>query len=393
MNFQESTLTMRTPHLRTFLLAWLSAPAFLLLGAFQADAASVETLAKQAILVDLSTHTVLFEKAADERMPPSSMSKLMTMYVVFDALKAGRLSLEDKLPVSEKAWRMQGSKMFVELRNQIRVDDLIKGVTVQSGNDACVVLAEGLAGSEEAFAEQLNKRAKEIGLRDSHFANSNGWPDPNHLMTARDLYTLATHIIEDFPEYYKYFSIKDYVYHNIKQGNRNPLLYRNTAVDGLKTGHTEAGGYGLVASSMRDGRRLILVANGMPSMQARADETAKLLEWGFREFQTYPLFKAGEVVESLPVWLGADASVPVTVTDDLKVTFPRADRPNMKVSVVSEGPVDAPVAKGQTVGKIVITGPGFPTKEVPAVAAVDIPRKNWVAGAIDKAMYLLFNKQ
>jgi len=366
----------------------------LIMGAVEARAAAVETLAKQAILVDLSTHTVLFEKAADDRMAPSSMSKLMTMYLVFDALKAGRLSLEDKLPVSEKAWRMQGSKMFVELNNQIKVDDLIKGVTVQSGNDACVVLAEGLAGSEEAFAEQLNKRSKELGLTASHFINSNGWPDPNHVMTARDLYILAQRLIEDHAEYYKYFSIKDYVYHNIKQGNRNPLLYRSTAVDGLKTGHTEAGGYGLVASSARDGRRLVLVANGMPSMQARADETAKLLEWGFREFQTYSLFKAGEAVESLPVWLGAEASVPAAVTEDLKITFPRADRPNMKVALVTDGPINAPVVKGQPIGKIVVTGPGgFPTKEIPAVAAIDVPRKNWVAGAIDKTMYLLFNKQ
>jgi len=374
------------------LLAALVAPA-LILGAFDVRAAVVETLAKQAILVDLSTHTVLFEKAADDRMAPSSMSKLMTLYVVFDALKSGRLSLEDKLPVSEKAWRMQGSKMFVELNNQIKVDDLLKGVTVQSGNDACVVLAEGLAGSEEAFAEQLNKRSKEIGLTASHFVNSNGWPDPNHLMTSRDLFMLASHIIEDYPEYYKYFSIKDYVYHNIKQGNRNPLLYRNTAVDGLKTGHTEAGGYGLVASSAREGRRLVLVANGMPSMQARADETAKLLEWGFREFQTYSLFKAGEVVESLPVWLGAEVSVPAVAAEDLKVTFPRADRPNMKVALVADGPINAPVVKGQTIGKIVITGPGFPTKEIPAVAAIDVSRENWVTGAIDKAAYLLFNKQ
>jgi serine-type D-Ala-D-Ala carboxypeptidase (penicillin-binding protein 5/6) len=354
-------------------------------------AATIETTAKQALLIDFSSNTVLFEKSADDRMTPSSMSKLMTLYLVFDALRAGRIKLDDKLPVSERAWRTQGSKMFVELHNQIAIDDLLKGVIVQSGNDACVVLAEGLAGTVEGFADQMNAKAKEIGLTGSHFVNPDGLPDPNHYMTARDLATLATHIMVDFPDYYKYFSIRDFVYHNIKQGNRNPLLYRNVAVDGLKTGHTDDGGYGLTASAVRDGRRLLLVANGMPSMQARADETAKLLEYGFRECQSYPLFKAGEVVDSLPVWLGADAQVPVTVPDDLKVTFPRADRPNMKVSLVANAPLSAPITKGQTVGKIVISGPGFPTKEVPAIAAADVAQKNIFGRIIAKALYLVFN--
>lgn len=368
--------------------------ALMVAGALSAaHAATIETIAKQAILIDTSTNTVLLEKAADERVPPSSMSKLMTMYQVFDAIKAGRMTLEDKFPVSERAWRIQGSKMFVELHNQIRVDDLIKGVIIQSGNDACVVLAEGMAGTEEAFAEQLNAKAKELGLKNSHFTNSNGWPDPTHLMTARDLSILAKHLIEDFPEFYKYFSMKEYVYHGIKQGNRNPLLYRNVAVDGLKTGHTEAAGYGLTASAARDGRRLILVMNGLPSMQARADETAKVLEWGFREFETYALFKADDVVESVPVWLGSEPQVPVTVAEDLKVTFPRADRPNMKVSLVADAPVEAPIKKGQTVGKVVITGPGFPAKEVPAIAAADVPQKNIFGRVLAKAMYIVFNKQ
>jgi serine-type D-Ala-D-Ala carboxypeptidase (penicillin-binding protein 5/6) len=354
-------------------------------------AATIETTARQALLIDFTTKTVLFEKSPDDRMTPSSMSKLMTLYLVFDALRAGRIKLDDKLPVSERAWRTQGSKMFVELHNQISVDDLLKGVIVQSGNDACVVLAEGLAGTVEGFADQMNAKAKDIGLNGSHFVNPDGLPDPNHYMTARDLATLATRIMDDFPEYYKYFSIKDFVYHNIKQGNRNPLLYRNVAVDGLKTGHTDDGGYGLTASAVRDGRRLLLVANGMPSMQARADETAKLLEWGFREFQSYPLFKAGEVVDNLPVWLGTEPQIPVTVADDLKVTFPRADRPNMKVTLVASAPLAAPIAKGQTIGKIVISGPGFPTKEIPAVAAADVPQKNILGRIIGKALYLVFN--
>lgn len=353
-------------------------------------AATIDTIGKQAILLDLSTNTVLLEKNADQRMPPSSMSKLMTLYMVFEALKDGRLSFDHTLPVSERAWRMQGSKMFVELNNSIKVSDLIRGVIIQSGNDACIVLAEGLAGSEQSFAEKMNKRAKEMGLKDSNLTNATGWPDPNHYMTARDLSVLAEHLIRDFPEYYYLFSEKEFTYHGIKQGNRNPLLYRNTAgVDGLKTGHTEVAGYGLTASGERDGRRLVLVINGLPSMQARADETTRLLEWGFREFNAYALFRAGETVEEVPVWLGAQDKVPVTVREDLKVTMARADRPNMKVALVANQTVAAPIRKGDVVGKILISAPGAPTKEVPAVAAVDVERLGFLGRAFAAARHLV----
>lgn len=356
-----------------------------------ARAASIETVGRHAILLDLSTNTILFEKNADQRMPPSSMSKLMTLYMVFDAIKGGRLSFDHTLPVSERAWRMQGSKMFVELNNNIKVMDLVKGVIIQSGNDACIVLAEGLAGSEQAFAEKMTKRIKEIGLKDSNLVNATGWPDPNHYMTARDLATLAEHLIRDFPEYYYLFSEKEFTYHGIKQGNRNPLLYRNTAgVDGLKTGHTEVAGYGLTASGERDGRRLVLVINGLPSMQARADETARLLEWGFREFNAYALYRAGDAIDEVPVWLGSLEKVPVTVPKDLKITMARADRPNMKVTLVANQPVAAPIRKGDTVGKLVISAPGAPSKEVPVVAAVDVERLGFVGRAFTAAKYLVF---
>lgn len=355
-----------------------------------ARAASIDTIAKQAILLDITTNTVLFEKNADQRMPPSSMSKIMTMYMVFDAIKKARLSLDHTLPVSERAWRMQGSKMYVELHNAIKVDDLIKGVIVQSGNDACIVLAEGLAGSEEAFAEQANVKAKELGLTNSHIVNATGWPDPNHLMTARDLSILAQRLITDFPEYYHYYSIRDFTYHGIKQGNRNPLLYRNIGADGMKTGHTDAAGYGLTGSALRDGRRLILVVNGLPNMQARADESARLIEWGFREFNTYTLFKAGDTIEQVPVWLGAQDTVPVTVAGDLNQTMARADRPNMKVALVTNTPVAAPVTKGTTVGKLVISAPGAPTREVPVVAAADVERLGFFGRAVAAAKYIVF---
>ena len=354
------------------------------------QAATLDTIAKQAILVDLTSDTVLFEKNADERMAPSSMSKIMTAYMVFEAIKSGRLTLESTLPVSERAWRMQGSKMFVELHNNIKVDDLLKGMIVQSGNDACIVLAEGLAGSEGAFAEQANKKARELGLKNSNFVNATGWPDPNHYMTARDLAILAERLIKDFPEFYKYDSIREFKYHGITQGNRNPLLYRNMNVDGLKTGHTDAGGYGLTASGEREGRRLLLVVNGLPSMQARADESARLIEWGFREFASYTLYKGGETIEQVPVWLGEQDMVPVTVPQNLSVTMARADRPGMKVSLVSSAPVAAPIKKGDTVGKLVISAPGFPGKEVPVVAAQDVPKAGFVGRAFAAAKYLVF---
>ncbi|CAO3352607.1 D-alanyl-D-alanine carboxypeptidase family protein [Azospirillum palustre] len=355
-----------------------------------AQAATLDTIAKQAILVDLTSDTVLFEKNADERMAPSSMSKIMTAYMVFEAIKGGRLTLESTLPVSERAWRMQGSKMFVELHNNIKVDDLLKGMIVQSGNDACIVLAEGLAGSEQSFAEQATKRAKELGLKSSNFANATGWPDPNHYMTARDLAILAERLIKDFPEFYKYDSIREFKYHGITQGNRNPLLYRNMNVDGLKTGHTDAGGYGLTASGEREGRRLLLVVNGLPNMQARADESARLIEWGFREFASYTLYKGGETIEQVPVWLGEQDMVPVAVPQNLSVTMARADRPGMKVSLVSNAPVAAPIKKGDTVGKLVISAPGFPGKEVPVVAAQDVPKAGMFGRAFAAAKYLVF---
>ncbi len=359
-------------------------------GVGSAQAATIDTIAKQAILLDLTSNTVLFEKNADERMAPSSMSKIMTAYLVFEAIKGGRLTLESTLPVTERAWRMQGSKMFVELHNNIKVDDLLKGVIVQSGNDACIVLAEGLAGSESAFAEQATKRAKELGLKGTNLMNATGWPDPNHYMTARDLAILAEHLIKDFPEYYRYYSIREFKYHGITQGNRNPLLYRGMNVDGMKTGHTDSGGYGLTASGERDGRRLLLVVNGLPSMQARADESARLIEWGFREFATYALFKSGETIEQVPVWLGDQDTVPVSVPRDLNVTMARADRAGMKVALVSNAPVAAPIKKGDVVGKVVISAPGFPGKEVPVVAAQDVEKLGFVGRAFAAARYLVF---
>ncbi|MEI8394922.1 MAG: D-alanyl-D-alanine carboxypeptidase family protein [Rhodospirillaceae bacterium] len=358
-----------------------------------ARAATIDTMARQVILVDATTNTVLFEKLADQHMPTSSMSKVMTMYMVFDALRAGRLSLDDTLQVSERAWRMQGSKMFVELGARIKVEDLIRGVIIQSGNDASIVLAEALAGSEDAFGREMTKRARELGMKESSFMNATGWPAENHYSTCRDLSILAKSLIDVYPEYYHFYSERDFTYHGIKQGNRNPLLYRNMGVDGMKTGHTEIAGYGLIASALRDGRRLILVVNGLPNMQARADEPARLLEWGFREFNVYNLLKPGEAVDELPVWLGQGASVPVVTGDGLKVTLAQEERRGLKVTMQAQVPLPAPVVKGQPVGKLVITAPGFITREVPLVAGGSVERLGFFGRLAAAARHVVFGNK
>lgn len=352
---------------------------------------TIETIAKQAIIVDPTTGAVLLEKNADQIMPPSSMSKIMTAYVVFSRLREGSLSLTDTLPVSERAWRTGGSKMFVSVNTRVKVEDLLRGMIVQSGNDASVVLAEGLAGTEEAFAEVLTRKGREIGLRNSVFKNASGLPDPDHVMTARDLTVLAWRLIEDFAEYYHYDAELDFSYNGIKQGNRNPLLYRNLGVDGLKTGHTEAAGYGLTASAVRDGRRLIMVLNGLPSIRSRSEESERLLEWAFREFANYSLAKADATVETADVWLGKAATVPLVAPTDIMVTLPRRMRPQIKVSVVYDGPIAAPIAKGAEVARLVVSGPNLPAPmEHPLVAGADVGRLGFVGRVGNAAGYLLW---
>jgi D-alanyl-D-alanine carboxypeptidase (penicillin-binding protein 5/6) len=334
----------------------------------------VDTLARQAILMDFDTGAVLLEKNVDERMPPASMSKLMTMYVVFEMLKPGRLRMDQMLPVSERAWRMGGSKMFVQIGNQVSVENLARGVIVQSGNDACIVLAEGISGSEQQFAELMNEMARRIGLRASNFRNATGWPDPEHRMTARDLATLAQRIIADHPEYYRFYNERSFRWSDITQENRNPTLARVPGADGLKTGHTEEAGFGLTASAMRGGRRLILVVNGLPSMRARAEESERLLEWGFREFDNVVIFRAAETVEEAPVWLGERATVPLVAGRDLVLTLPRQWRRSLQARVRYEAPIPAPVAKGQELGRLVVSGQGVPEMQLPLFAGADVDR-------------------
>lgn len=338
-------------------------------------AESIETPAREAVIIDAGTGAVLFEKNARDRMPTSSMSKTMTMYMVFDVLKSGALKLTDELSVSEKAWRMGGSKMFIEVGKRIKVEDLVQGVVVQSGNDAAVVLAEGLGGTEESFAARMTAKAKEIGMTDSNFVNASGWPDPDHYSTAMDLATLGRHLINDFPEYYHYFSEKEFTFNNIHQPNRNPLLFKGVAgVDGIKTGHAEEAGYGMIASALRGDRRLILVVNGLANEKAREEESARLLEWGFAAFENVSLFKPGETVEDAAVFMGTAKSVPLTVDKIISLTMARSDRAGLKVKTDYATPIEAPVKKGQEIGKLVIEAPGVPAEEFKIYAANDVPK-------------------
>lgn len=367
--------------------------AFLL--AFSAPAHAEElnhTAAEQAIMIDYETGMVLFEKNADQKMPTSSMSKVLTMYVVFDALKSGRISLDTEFTVSEKAWRKGGSKMFVEAGDSVKVEDLIRGVIVQSGNDATIVLAEGLAGTEDAFANALNSTARRLGMANSHFANASGWPDPDHYSTARDLATLALATIRDFPDYYHYYGEHEFTYNNIKQPNRNPLLYRNIGADGIKTGHTEVGGYGLMASGTRGGRRVVLIVNGLKDEKARAQEGSRLLDWGLRGFENVSLFSSGETVEYAPVVMGEAEQVPLAVQQDVKITVPIAVRNDLEVHVEYESPLIAPIEKGQKVGTLKIAVPRVEDIEVPLVAASDVGSLGFFANTIAKARLFLSNQ-
>jgi D-alanyl-D-alanine carboxypeptidase (penicillin-binding protein 5/6) len=339
----------------------------------QSPVGPVDVGARWAVAIDFNTGATLLDKDADVPVPPSSMTKLMTAYLVYDRLKQGRMKLDDELPVSERAWRMGGSKMFVQLGSTVKVEDLIRGMIIQSGNDACIVLAEAIAGSEEGFVDLMNKKAKELGLTNSHFRNATGWPDPDHHMSVRDIATVARRIIQDFPEYYHYDSEKTFKYNGIEQGNRNPLVQKGTA-DGLKTGHTEDGGYGLVASSLRDGRRVILVLNGMTSMRQRGEEGERMMDWAFREFEDVTLFNAADVIDHAPVWLGTAPSVPLVSGKDLVVTMPRQWRRSAKISIQFDAPVKAPVARGDALGKLIMAGQGVPAMEVPLLAGADVPR-------------------
>jgi len=371
------------------ILSFLIATAFVVLPSVSNAQTMQTTVAKQAIIVDLDTGSVLLEKNANERMPTSSMSKVMTIYMVLEAIKEGRLHLSDELPVSKKAWKKGGSKMFVEVGKKVKVQDLIRGVAVQSGNDATIVLAEGIAGSEDVFAQTMTMKAQEIGMKNSQFMNASGWPNPDHYSTARDLATLSERLIQDFPEYYSYFGEKEFTYSNIKQSNRNPLLFRNMGVDGIKTGHTDIGGYGLMASGVRGDRRIVVVVNGLENEKARANESARLMEWGFRSFENKTLLKSGQTIETAEVFLGQAPSVSLVIDEDVRVTLPKVDQEKLKVTVSYEEPFMAPVIKGAVVGKLRIEMPGMFKQEYDLKTGEHIPELGFLPKTMAKAKYFL----
>ena len=337
-----------------------------------AEAARIETNAREAILLDYDTGQVLYQKNADDPMPPASMTKIMTVFLAFERLADGRLKMEDEIPISEKAWRKGGSKMFVEIGSRVSVHDILHGIIVQSGNDAAIALAEAIAGTEEAFAELMTEEAAAIGIENATFRNATGWPDPEHRMTARGLAILAAETIRRFPEHYKIYAEETFTYNEIKQGNRNPLLYKGMGADGLKTGHTENAGYGLTASAKRGDRRLVMVVNGLDSVSQRASESERLIEWGFREFDNYKLLERGEAIDQAAVWLGDQPTVPLVTEDELFLTLPRAARKEMRVTVEYEGPIPAPIVKGQVLARMRIAAPDMEDRVVPLLAGEDV---------------------
>ena len=318
---------------------------------------------------DLTSDQVLVAEKADERIEPASLTKLMTAYLVFAALRDRKLTLEQPVAVSTRAWRAPGSRMFIEPRRPVTVDELIKGMEVQSGNDACIALAEAVAGSEEVFVQLMNREAARLGMANSHFMNATGLPDAQHYSTARDLYALAAAVIRDFPEdYARYYAIKEYRYNNITQPNRNRLLWLDPTVDGVKTGHTEAAGYCLIASSKRGPRRLLSVLLGSTSESARTQESQKLLNWGYQFFDSVKLYGNGEVVRTLEVWKGAANGVKAGSKGDLYVTVPKGEAPKLKAELVSQRPLIAPIAQGQQVGTLRVALDGKPFAEYPLIA-------------------------
>lgn len=346
---------------------------FLVLVLISSSAQAMVTKAKQAYMFNAQTGAVLFEFNADQLMPPSSMTKIMTVYLLFEHIKNGEVNLDDEFPVSTLAWRKGGSKMFVEVGSHVRVEDLLRGIIVQSGNDACIVVAEALAGGEDVFAVEMSRKAKELGATNTTFKNSTGWPDPLHLSTAKDLAVITQRLMDTFPDLYKaYFSQPDFTYNKIFQKNRTltPGLIKIGA-DGVKTGSTDAGGYGMVASAVQNGQRITLVINGLKTAAERSLEAENLLSWGFRNFVTPVLFKKGEEVISANVWLGDKTKVPLVLDNDLMVTMPRGSMKNMKVEAVFDEPIDVSRI-GQVVGKVIVTIPDREPIETPLRAVGDV---------------------
>lgn len=337
-------------------------------------ASAFETEATNALVVDHATGLVLFEKEADQPIPTASMSKLMTLYMLFEAIRDERVTLKTTFRVSPAAQAMGGSRMFVEAGTEVPVADLIRGIIVQSGNDACVVVAEGLAGTEKAFATAMTKRAVELGLEDTTLKNASGWPEEGHVMSARDLVTLSRRIIDEFPDFYEYFKETEFTWNGITQPNRNPLLTLGIGADGLKTGHTSEAGFGLVGSAVQDDQRIVFMVSGLDSSTTRASETEALVKWGFTAFETIKFFTEGDVVTDAEVWLGEAPSVPLVAPTNLQMLVPQDALNAVSARIVYDGPIEAPIALGAPVARLVVEVPGHETVGFDLVAGAQIAR-------------------
>ena len=359
----------------------------------QAQAQSYQTPAKSAVLLDYETNTPLFEKSPHKPLPPASLSKLATIYYTLRAIKRGQVGLEDEFTVSEKAWRMGGSKMFVEVGKKVSVENLLRGVIVSSGNDSSVVLAENFVGSEESFARVLTEMGRELGLKNSTFRNATGWPHPQHMMTASDIASLSRHIIHDFPEQYPMFAERSFTWSDITQNNRNPLLGGELGVDGLKTGHTEAAGYGLATSAKnQDGTRLIAVLLGLTSTAQRRQEAERILRWGFRNFTTRTLLQAGDTIHQAGVWHGDASLVPLVVRQEVRFAASHDDFQGMKAKLRYTDPIVAPIREGQEVGVLTLTL-GKRQEDIPVYAGSAVEELGGIARIASSLRYLLFGAE
>jgi D-alanyl-D-alanine carboxypeptidase (penicillin-binding protein 5/6) len=344
--------------------------------------------ARGYILVDYSSGQILAEQGANDRLEPASITKLMTAYVVFTALREGAIKLDDQVLVSEKAWRMEGSRMFIEVGHRVPVEDLLRGMIIQSGNDASVALAEHVAGSEGAFSDLMNRHAQQLGLNGTHFVNSTGMPDPDHYTTARDIAVLTRALIRDFHEHYKLYSERKYTYAGITQYNRNKLLWQDDSVDGVKTGYTASAGYCLVTSANREGMRLISVVLGTKSERARARDSKALLNYGFRFYESHVLYQAGTELARARVWMGAENEMPLSLAEDLIVVIPRGKYQQMKATMEIDASITAPVAKGKALGKVVVMLEGAQLVETPLVASNEMEEGNLGQQLIDRALMM-----
>ena len=331
------------------------------------------------VLVDASTGQILAEKNADEQLPPASLTKMMTGYIAAYEIAKGAISMDDQVYISEKAWRKGGSKMFVKVDTEVALSDLLKGIIIQSGNDASIAVAEYIGGTEENFAQMMNEHAERLGMTKTTFKNATGWPEEGHVTTPRDLSLLARSLIKDYPKHYSTYAEKYYTYNEIEQPNRNRLLWRDSSVDGIKTGHTEEAGYCLVASSVKQGMRLISVVMGTKSDAARTSESQKLLNYGFRHYASVPVYGVDSHVETVPVWAGESDQVTLLPQREVGVVIPRAERNNIQVDVAVDEYIRAPIQQGQVLGTVTVTLHDKSLAEVPLVAAEEVPDAGFFA--------------